>query len=112
LAKKVTLILTSDLFDVSLLLLPGTKSYFLEEATPTSMDKTAKLAKFSEMAVQRNSSKGCNPQMVSIPQILRGTSAVQPPEAVQKDCTNEGTSLDTDGVNYVRPLKVTKAERF
>jgi hypothetical protein len=25
---------------------------------------------------------------------------------------NEGTSPDPDGVNYARPLKVTKAERF
>jgi hypothetical protein len=29
-----------------------------------------------------------------------------------KDCTNERTSPDPDGVNYARPLKVTKAKRF
>jgi hypothetical protein len=29
-----------------------------------------------------------------------------------KTCANERTSLDPDRVNYARPLKVTKAERF
>jgi hypothetical protein len=50
--------------------------------------------------------------VVSIPQLLRGTSGIQPPKTFQKDCTNEGTSPDPDGVNYARPLKATKAERF
>jgi hypothetical protein len=50
--------------------------------------------------------------MVSILQLLRGTTGVQPSKTVQKDCTNERISLDPDGVNYARPLKVTKAERF
>jgi hypothetical protein len=50
--------------------------------------------------------------MVGIPQLLRETSGIQPHETVQKDCTNEGTSPDPDGVNYARPLQVTKAERF
>jgi hypothetical protein len=63
------------------------------------------------MTVQRNSLRGLNPLVVSIPQ-LRGTSDIQPCETVKKYCTNEGTSPDPDGVNYARPLKVTKAERF
>jgi hypothetical protein len=37
---------------------------------------------------------------------------MQPPETVQKDYTNEGTSQDVVGVNFARLLKVTKAERF
>jgi hypothetical protein len=54
-AKKVTLPLTSDLFDMLLSLLCGTKSEFLdfpEESTPTPRDKAAKLAKSSEKTVQ------------------------------------------------------------
>jgi hypothetical protein len=54
--------LTSDLFDVLLPLLCGTKADFLGEATPAPMDKTAKLADFSEMTLQRNSLRGHNPQ--------------------------------------------------
>jgi hypothetical protein len=50
--------------------------------------------------------------VVSVPQLLRGTSGIKPPEIVQKDCTNEETSPDADGVSYARPLKVTEAERF
>jgi hypothetical protein len=50
--------------------------------------------------------------VISVPQLLRGTSGIQPPQTVQKDYTNEGTSSDSDGVNYARSLKVTKAERF
>jgi hypothetical protein len=64
LAKKVTLALTSDLFDVLLPLLHGKKSdflNFLREATPAPVDKTAKLAVSSEKTVQRNSLRGCNP---------------------------------------------------
>jgi hypothetical protein len=63
LAKKVTLALTSDLFDVLLPLFNGTKSDFLDfpgEATPALVDKTAKLAKSSETTVQRNSLIGYN----------------------------------------------------
>jgi hypothetical protein len=45
-------------------------------------------------------------------QLLRETMGIQPPGTVQKDCTNERTSPDLDGVNYTRPLKVTKAEIF
>jgi hypothetical protein len=58
LSKKVTFALTSDLFDVLLPLLCGTKSDFLDflgEATLALMDKTAKLAESSEITVQRNS---------------------------------------------------------
>jgi hypothetical protein len=43
---------------------------------------------------------------------LKKPSGVQPPETVQKDYANEVTFPDSDGVNYDRPLKVTKAERF
>jgi hypothetical protein len=50
--------------------------------------------------------------VVGIPQLLRRTSDIQPPKTVQKDYTNGGTSPDLNGVNYSRPLKVTKAERF
>jgi hypothetical protein len=103
LAKKITLPLTSDLFNVLLALLCGTKSDlldFLGEATSASRDKTAKLAKSSETIFQRNSLRGHDLQVVSIPQLLKKTSGVQPPKAFQKDCTNEGTSLDPDGVNY------------
>jgi hypothetical protein len=58
LAKKVALALIFDLFDVLLPLHCGTKSDFLDfpgKATPKPRDKTAKLAKSSEMTVQRNS---------------------------------------------------------
>jgi hypothetical protein len=85
---------------------------FSGEATPGLRDKTAKLAVSSESAVQRNSLRGHSYQVVSIPQLLEGTSGIQPPKIVQKDCTNEGTSPDPDGVNYAKPLKVTKIERF
>jgi hypothetical protein len=54
------------------------------------MDKTAKLAESSEMTVQKNSLKGYNFQVVGVLQLLRETSGIQPPETVQKDCTNEG----------------------
>jgi hypothetical protein len=47
-----------------------------------------------------------------IPQLLRGTSGIQPLKIVQKGNTNEGTSPDLNGVNYARPLKVTKTKRF
>jgi hypothetical protein len=50
--------------------------------------------------------------VVSISQLLRETSGVQPPETVQNDYTNEGTSAGLDEVNYARSLRVTKAERF
>jgi hypothetical protein len=110
LAKKVALALTSDLFDVLLPLLLGTKSDFLGEVTPALKDKSAKLANSSETTVQRNSLRGYNPQAVSVPQLFRETSGIQPPKTFQKDCTNEGTSPDPDGVNYGRLLKVTKAE--
>jgi hypothetical protein len=90
LAKKITLALTSDLFDVLLPLLCGTKSDFLEAATPALRDKTAKLAKSSETTVQKNRLRGCDPRVVSIPQLLRGTSGVQPLKTAQKDCTMRG----------------------
>jgi hypothetical protein len=76
------------------------------------MDKTVKFAESSEMTVQRNSVRGCDARVVSIPQLLSGTSGVQPHETVQNDCTDEGTSPDPDGSQYARPLKVTKAKRF
>jgi hypothetical protein len=82
------------------------------ESTPAPRDRNAKLAKSSEMTVQKNSLRGCNPQAVSVPQLLRRASDIQPPKTIQKDCINEVTSPDPDGVNYARPLKVTKAERF
>jgi hypothetical protein len=50
--------------------------------------------------------------VVSIPQLLKGTSGVQPSKTTQKDCIDEETSPDEDGVNYATPSKVTKAERF
>jgi hypothetical protein len=50
--------------------------------------------------------------VVSVPQLLRGTSGIQPPETVQKDCKNEVISPDADGVNYARLLKVAKVKRF
>jgi hypothetical protein len=50
--------------------------------------------------------------VVSIPQLLREISGVQPHETVQKDRTNERTSPDAGGISYARPLKVAKAERF
>jgi hypothetical protein len=68
LAKKVTLALTSDLFAVLLPLLRRTKSDFLEEAMTFQEKlllfwgkKTAKLAKSSEMTVQKNNLRGCDP---------------------------------------------------
>jgi hypothetical protein len=115
LAKKSSLALTAKLFNVLLSLLHGIKSNFLDfagEATPALGDETAKLAESSEMTVQRNSLKECNTQVVGIPQLLRGTSGFQPPKTVQKDYTNEGSCPDLHGVNYARPLKVTKAKRF
>jgi hypothetical protein len=67
------LALTSDLFDVLLPLLCGTKSDFLDflgEPTRSLRNKTAKLANSSE-TVQRNSLRGWNPQVVSIPNFLK-----------------------------------------
>jgi hypothetical protein len=61
---------------------------------------------------KKNSLRGHNPRTVSIPQLLRETIGIQPHEIVQKDCTNEETSPNPNGVNYPRPLKVSKAERF
>jgi hypothetical protein len=75
LAKKFALALTSDLFNVLLLLLCGTKSDFLDflgEATPTLRDRTTKLAKSSETIIQRNSLRGRDLRAVSVPQLLRG----------------------------------------
>jgi hypothetical protein len=64
LANKVALALTSDLFDVLLLLLHGTKFDFLKEAMIfweklflAPRDKSAKLAESSETTFQRNSFK-------------------------------------------------------
>jgi hypothetical protein len=75
-------------------------------------EQNCQAAKSSETTVQRNNLRGHDPQVVSIPQLLRETSGIQPPETVQKDCTNEETSPDPDGISYARPLKVTKAERL
>jgi hypothetical protein len=61
LARKVTLALTSVLFDVSLLLLYETKSNFPGEATSAPGDKTDKLAKSSKRTVQKNSLRGHGP---------------------------------------------------
>jgi hypothetical protein len=69
------------------------------------------MAKSSETTVQKNSLRGQDPQVIIL-QLLRGTSGVQQPKTFQKDCTNEGTSPDPNGISYARPLKVTKAERF
>jgi hypothetical protein len=44
---------------------------FLGETNPTPRDKTAKLAKSSEIIVQKNSLRGHDPQVVSVPQLLR-----------------------------------------
>jgi hypothetical protein len=74
-------------------------------------DKIAKLAKSSEMSNERNSLRGHNPQAVSVPQLLRGTSGIQPPTTVEQDCTNEGTPSGPQGASYFRPLKVTKTKR-
>jgi hypothetical protein len=78
-AKKFILALISDPFNVLLPLSCGTKSDsldFLGEATPTLRNKTAKLAESSDMNVQRNSVRGCNPSAVSVSQLLRGTSDI------------------------------------
>jgi hypothetical protein len=64
------------------------------------------------MTVQRNNLRGCELQVVGVHQLLRRTSGIQPPETIQKDCTNWGTSPDLNEVSYARPLKVTKAKRF
>jgi hypothetical protein len=112
LVKTVALALTSDLFVVLLPFLRGTKSDFLGEDSVALWDKTAKLAKSSETAVQRNSLRGRDPQAISVFQLLRRTSGVQPPETVEKDYTNEGTSPDPNGVNYAKTLQVTKANGF
>jgi hypothetical protein len=77
--------------------------------------RIAILAKSSEMTVQRNSLRGRNPQVISVPQVLQEKSGIRPCETVQKDCTNEGTSPDADGVSYItyiRSLNVTKAQRY
>jgi hypothetical protein len=97
-----------------LLLLHGTKSDFLDflEKQSCTDGHNFKLAKSSETTVQKNSLRGCNPQVVSVPQLLRETSDIQPHKTFQEDCTNEGTSPDPDAVSYARPLKVTKAKRF
>jgi hypothetical protein len=92
----------------------GTESDFLDFPGEHALTggQNCQLAKSSETTVQKNSLRGHDPQAVSVPQLLRGTSGTQLPEMVQKDCTNEGSSPDTNGVNYARPLKITKAERF
>jgi hypothetical protein len=92
-------------------LLCGTKSDFLREALLPGGTKLPDWQSL-ERTVQINSLRGDHPQAVSVPQLLRETSGIQPHKIVQKDCTNEGTSPDADGVNYASPLKVTKAERF
>jgi hypothetical protein len=46
------------------------------------------------------------------PQLLRETHGIQPHKTVQKDYINERPSPGPDGVNYARPLKVTKAKKF
>jgi hypothetical protein len=56
---------------------------FQEKLLMAPVDKTTKLAESSETTIQRNSLKGCNPQVVNIPQILRGTSGIQLPETVK-----------------------------
>jgi hypothetical protein len=46
------------------------------------------------------------PRRSQDPQTSQRDKCIQPPKTVQKECT------DSDGVNYARPLKVSKAERF
>jgi hypothetical protein len=71
LAKMVTLALTSDLFNSpSSLRQKPDFLHFPGEDTPTPTDRTVKLAKSSETTVQRNSLRGCDPQVVSIPKFL------------------------------------------
>jgi hypothetical protein len=62
--------------------LSGRSYDFWREATLD--DKTAKLAKSSKMTVHRNRCRGPDLQAISIPQLLRGKSAVQSPEIVQR----------------------------
>jgi hypothetical protein len=64
----------------------GTNLTFQEKLLLAPRDKTAKLAKCSEKHFKKTT--------------------------IQKDYPYEGTSPYPDGVNYVRPLKVTKAKSF
>jgi hypothetical protein len=85
LAKNVASALTSDLFES-----PSFVRYNLTfcRSTPASRDRTAKLAKSSELTVQRDSLRGHDPQVVDIPQhINKWHSATC---TVQKECTNGG----------------------
>jgi hypothetical protein len=75
LTKKIALALwTSDLFDVLLPLLCGTKSDF-PGVTPDLGNKTAKLAESSEMIVQRNSLRGHEPGAFHVPNFLEEQEA-------------------------------------
>jgi hypothetical protein len=97
------LALTSDLFAVLLPLLHGTKSDFLDflgKAIP---------AEGQNCYIARIFRDDCSEKQFKIPQLLRGTSGVQPPKTVQEACTNEDTSPGPDGVRH---LKVTKVERW
>jgi hypothetical protein len=82
----------------------GTESDFLDlpgEATHAPRDKTTKQS--SEKTIQRNSLRGHDPKWPMSSNFSGG---------IQKICTNERTSPDPGGVNYAKPLKVTKIERF
>jgi hypothetical protein len=108
LAKKVTWALTSDLFGSPSSV--GQNLIFWTFREKSLLHQGAELPNWQNL--QRNSLRGCHSQVVSIPQLLRETSGIQPHEIVQKDCTDEGTSPAADGVSYARSVKVTKAKRF
>jgi hypothetical protein len=83
LTKKFNLALTSDLFDVLLPLVHGTKSDFLGKATPCSKGQNCQIAKIFR--------DNCSEK-----QYKRTT--------VQKDCKNEWISPYLYGADYARPL--------
>jgi hypothetical protein len=69
---------------------------FPGEANPGSGEQNCQIGRILRDNCSEKQFQRTWPASVSILQLLRGTSGVQPPKTCQKDCTNEGTSPDPD----------------
>jgi hypothetical protein len=61
--------------------------HFPGEDNPGSRGQNCLIDRIFRDGWSRSSLRGCEPQVVCILQLLRGTSGIQPPETVQKETT-------------------------
>jgi hypothetical protein len=103
LTLKVSLALSSDLLEF-----PSSwdKIWLSVKIFSCTSGQNCQIGKIFRNDCSKKQFKRMWPPRSQDPQTSQRNKCIQPPKTVQKECT------DSDGVNYARPLKVSKAERF